>query len=159
MNTLASLYLGSEPVGVTVLNDQLIVRLADQRALALPLSLLSQLSSDQSLPTTTQFLLLRQPPAIAHVHVTERMLNVYLRDGRMLASPLAWFPRLMHGTPDERNHYELSGDNDVIHWPDLDEDIELTRLFEGGQSLESEQSIQRWLRSRQASSVATLAAD
>lgn len=159
MNILASLYLGSEPVGVTVLNDQLIVRLADQRALALPLSLLSQLSSDQSLPTTTQFLLLRQPPAIARVHVTERMLNVYLRDGRMLASPLAWFPRLMHGTPDERNHYELSGDDDVIHWPDLDEDIELIRLFEGGQSLESEQSIQRWLRSRQASNVATLAAD
>jgi len=43
----------------------------------------------------------------------------------------------------------LSGDNDVIHWPDLDEDVELTRLFSGGKSVESQRSIQRWLLSRQ----------
>ncbi|MCW5852493.1 MAG: DUF2442 domain-containing protein, partial [Anaerolineae bacterium] len=75
-------------------------------------------------------------------------LNVYLKDGRVLSSPLAWFPRLRHGTPAERNHYQLQGDDDVIHWPDLDEDIELLSLFQGGTSIESESSIQRWLQSR-----------
>lgn len=44
------------------------------------------------------------------------------KDGRLLSCPLAWFPRLLHGTPAERNHYELNGDENVIHWPQLDED-------------------------------------
>jgi hypothetical protein len=56
----------------------------------------------------------------------------------------------MHGAQAERNYYELSGDDDVIHWPDLDEDIELSRLFEGGASIESERSLQRWLATRSA---------
>ena len=38
----------------------------------------------------------------------------------------------------------------MIHWPTLDEDIELSRLFEGGKSIESERSLQRWLFSRKA---------
>jgi hypothetical protein len=75
-------------------------------------------------------------------------LNIYLKDGRSLSCPLAWFPRLLHGRPAERNHYELSGEDEVIHWPDLDEDIELVRLFEGGRSVESESSLRRWLLSR-----------
>jgi hypothetical protein len=74
---------------------------------------------------------------------------LYLKDGRLLSCPLAWFPRLLHGTPAERNHYELSGDDNVIHWPELDEDIELTGLFEGGRSAEGEASLRRWLVSRQ----------
>jgi Protein of unknown function (DUF2442) len=72
---------------------------------------------------------------------------------------VAWFPRLLYGTPIERNHYELSGDQDVIHWPDLDEDIEVLRLFEGGKSVESAQSIQRWLSNRQTHPVTKMAAD
>jgi hypothetical protein len=63
---------------------------------------------------------------------------------------LAWFPRLRHGTPAEPNHYELGGADNSIHWPELDEDIELSRLFVGGKSAESERSLQRWLLSRQA---------
>ena len=46
-------------------------------------------------------------------------------------------------------HYVLSGEDDVIHWPDLDEDIELTRLFEGGQSAEGPVSLLRWLEERE----------
>ncbi|MBI1929348.1 DUF2442 domain-containing protein, partial [Candidatus Poribacteria bacterium] len=55
---------------------------------------------------------------VDHVHVTDSALNVYLKDGRLLSCPLAWFPRLLHGTPAERHSYELSGDDNVIHWPE-----------------------------------------
>lgn len=149
MNTLSKLYLGSEPVAVRVEDDQLVVLLADERTLTLPLAFVSQVGQLQPLSAEAQLLILRQPPQIDHVHITDTLLNVYLTDGRLLSSPLAWFPRLLHGTSAERSHYELSGDGDVIYWPDLDEDIELTRLFEGGKSIESERSLQRWLLSRQ----------
>lgn len=148
MNTLSKLYLGSEPTGVKVEEDQLMVTLADDRTISIPLQLIGQLGPEVSLPTETQVLILRHPPQIDHVHVTDSAVNVYLKDGRGLSCPLAWFPRLMHGSAAERNHYELSGEDDVIHWPDLDEDIELIRLFEGGKSTESESSLQRWLLSR-----------
>ncbi|NJN98613.1 MAG: DUF2442 domain-containing protein [Anaerolineales bacterium] len=149
MNTLAKLYLGSEPADVRVDEDQLLIVLADGRTVAIPLSLVSQLDRVEALPTEAQILVLRRPPQIDHIHVTDSALNVYLKDGRLLSCPLAWFPRLLHGSPAERNHYELNGDDNIIHWPELDEDIELTRLFEGGRSLESERSLQRWLISRQ----------
>ncbi|MEZ4866131.1 MAG: DUF2442 domain-containing protein [Caldilineaceae bacterium] len=82
-----------------------------------------------------------------------------VKDGRLLACPLAWFPRLLHGTPAARNHYTLSGDDDVVHWPDLDEDIEVGRLLIGGKSVEREESLQRWLLSRQDTAAARMAAD
>jgi len=149
MNTLSKLYLGSDPIAVKVEDDQLVVMLADQRSLTIPLAFVSQVSQQQPLSAEAHLLILRQPPQIDHVHVTDSKLNVYLTDGRLLSCPLAWFPRLLHGTLAERNHYELGGGDDVIHWPDLDEDIELIRLFEGGKSRESERSLQRWLLSRQ----------
>lgn len=150
MSTLAKLYLGSEPTKVTVQDEQLIVTLADDNQIELPLSLVSQLAAQHSLPEAAEVFILRQPPQIDHLHVTDSALNVYLTDGRLLSCPLAWFPRLMHGTTSERNTYELSGDNTVIHWPALDEDIELSRLFQGGKSVESERSLQGWLLARQA---------
>ena len=148
MPTLVELYLGSEPTSVSVLDDQVLLGLDNGRSVALPLEVVSQLSHQEALPAEAEVLVLRRPPQIDHVHVTDSALNVYLKDGRVLSSPLAWFPRLMHGTPAERNHYQLQGDDDVIHWPDLDEDIELLSLFQGGTSIESESSIQRWLQSR-----------
>ncbi|HKZ79516.1 MAG TPA: DUF2442 domain-containing protein [Anaerolineae bacterium] len=158
MSTLSNLYLGSEPTQVTVEGDQLVVTLADGRTVAIPLQLASQLSQAEPLPGETQLLILRRPLRVDHVHVTDSALNVYLQDGRMLSCPLAWFPRLLHGTLAERNHYQVLGDDDVIHWPDLDEDVELLRLLEGGKSIESERSIQRWLMSRKVASSAKVAA-
>jgi len=151
MSTLAKLYLGSEPTKVTVQDEQLIITLADDNQIELPLPLVNQLAAQHSLPEAAELLILREPPQIDHLHVTDSALNVYLTDGRLLSCPLAWFPRLMHGTAAERNTYELSGDNTVIHWPLLDEDIELSRLFQGGKSVESERSLQRWMLSRQVS--------
>lgn len=147
-NTLAELYLGGSPVGMTVRDDCLLIQLASGDELAFPLWLLGQIDDPETLPPTTQLLILRRPPQIERVRVTDRALHVHLRDGRVLTCPLTWFPRLLHGTPEERSHYVLTGDDDIIHWPELDEDIDLLRLFAGGPSTETEQSISRWSLTR-----------
>ena len=70
-------------------------------------------------------------PLAQDVRVTEDELIVPLVDGRTISVPLAWFPRLLHATPEQRNHFELLGDGDGIHWPDLDEDISVAGLLRG----------------------------
>jgi hypothetical protein len=54
---------------------------------------------------------------------------VHLEDGRSLTVPLEWFPRLRDATPEQRAHYELIGPGIGIHWPEIDEDISVPRLF------------------------------
>ena len=63
--------------------------------------------------------------------VTEDTLSVDLDDGRTIAVPLTWYPRLWHGTPQERDNWRLIGDGGGIHWPDLDEDISVEGLLRG----------------------------
>jgi hypothetical protein len=82
------------------------------------------------------------------VKVTEDELVVELSDGRSIAVPLPWFPRLLHGTPEERENWRLIGDGEGIHWPDLDEDIEVVHLLAGIPSQESQRSLQKWLQDR-----------
>ena len=86
--------------------------------------------------------------AIQDVSVTDEDLSVDLTDGRSLTVPLVWFPRLMHGTVDERNQWRLIGRGAGIHWPDLDEDISLEGLILVRPSNESQKSLSRWLESR-----------
>lgn len=54
---------------------------------------------------------------------------VQLTDGRQLAVPFAYFPRLYNATPDQRNNYEMSGGGYGIHWEELDEDICVPNLM------------------------------
>ena len=61
--------------------------------------------------------------------VTDDELIVDLKDGRTISVPLAWFPRLLHGTAAERCNWELLGDGEGIHWPDLDEDLSIDGLI------------------------------
>jgi hypothetical protein len=82
------------------------------------------------------------------VSVTDDTLTVELTDGRSLSVPLAWYPRLQHGTPRERSNWRLIGRGDGIHWPDLDEDISIAGLVAGRPSGESPQSLERWLKAR-----------
>ena len=81
------------------------------------------------------------------VKVSEEALAVDLVDGRTIVVPLAWFPRLWHGTTHERNHFEIFGDGAFIHWPDLDEDLTVAGLLAGQRSGESPQSLKKWLDS------------
>jgi len=57
------------------------------------------------------------------VKVTGSAIIVDLMDGRTISAPLAWYPRLLHGSPQERNNWQLIGKGEGIHWPDLDEDL------------------------------------
>ena len=63
-------------------------------------------------------------------------------------SPWAAAPRLLHGTPAERNSWRLVGDGEGVHWPDLDEDVSAENLTLGRPSRESQTSFARWLQSR-----------
>lgn len=69
---------------------------------------------------------------------------IYLTDGRTLGIPLAWFPRLAYGTPEERAAVELWDDGEVLAWPILDEHLPLTALVAGSPSAESPRSLARW---------------
>lgn len=88
------------------------------------------------------------PARIANVSVTDDTLSVDLEDGRTIAVPIGWYPRLAHGTPKELAHFLISGAGYGIHWPDLDEDIGVEGLLLGKKSLESPSSFQRWLEQR-----------
>ena len=79
---------------------------------------------------------------------TDDALVVDLDDGRTLSVPLAWYPRLLHGTPAERGHWRLVGRGEGLHWPDLDEDVSVEGLLAGRPSGESQRSLQRWLEGR-----------
>jgi len=61
----------------------------------------------------------------------ENSMWVDLADGRSLGIPLAWFPRLLAATPEQRAAYEISGGGAGLHWPSLDEDISVAGLLSG----------------------------
>ena len=89
---------------------------------------------------------------IAGVSITDDTLAVDLEDGRTIAVPIGWYPRLAYGTPEERANFEISGAGYGIHWPDLDEDIGVEGLLLGKRSSESPTSFERWLQRRKAGS-------
>jgi len=89
------------------------------------------------------------------VTVGEDALVVDLADGRTITAPVAWFPRLRHGTPAERAKWRLIGSGEGIHWPDLDEDISVDSLLAGRRSGETQESLRRWLQGRKAEQPGT----
>lgn len=84
-----------------------------------------------------------------HLTISDEALHVDLTDGRTIIVPLMWYPRLWHGTPEERQHYEIIGDGAYIHWPDVDEDLSVAGLLAGRRSGESAASLKKWLESRE----------
>jgi hypothetical protein len=93
-------------------------------------------------------LVLETEPLAVHVTVTDTKLIVDLADGRSLAVPLEWYPRLGHGSSAERQNWQLLGDGYAIEWPDLDEHLGVEGLLAGRRSAESPQSLARWLAAR-----------
>lgn len=87
-------------------------------------------------------------PVVENVDVTHDTLSVDLSDGRTIAAPLAWYPRLLHGTKKERNNWRVIGKGYGIHWADLDEDISVENLLLGQASGESQASYEKWLSLR-----------
>ncbi len=70
-------------------------------------------------------------PRAIQVSVSEDELSVELADGRRVSVPLAWFPRLLHASADQRSNWRLLGEGQGIHWPDLDEDLSVEGLLRG----------------------------
>jgi len=74
---------------------------------------------------------LESDPIAVAVTFSANAFRVTLDDGRELSVPLAWFPRLLHGTPEQRRNWELIGRGEGLHWKDLDEDISIAGLLAG----------------------------
>jgi len=71
---------------------------------------------------------------VRDVTVSEDELTVALMDGRTIAVPLAWYPRLAGGTPEQRARWEVAGGGYGIHWPELDEDLSTEGLLAGARA-------------------------
>jgi hypothetical protein len=90
-------------------------------------------------------------PKAEDVKITKDTLSVDLSDGRTIAVPLEWFPRLVHASPSERKNWKFIGKGHGIHWKDLDADISVEGLLNGKSSGESQSSFKKWLDARNPS--------
>jgi hypothetical protein len=93
-----------------------------------------------------------RPEAAAPSAVRARIVDddavIDLSDGRTVTAPLAWYPRLFHGTARERRHWRLIGGGEGVHWPDLDEDLSVEGVLAGRPSAESQAFFKKWLEGR-----------
>ncbi len=87
-------------------------------------------------------------PHATSVSLTADDLVIALVDGRTVTVPIVWYPRLLHGTANEREQWQLTGRGLGIHWPALDEDISVAHVLVGVPSGESAASLRRWLEGR-----------
>jgi len=87
-------------------------------------------------------------PKVVAAKVTDDSLVAEPEDGRMVAVPLSWYPRLVYATAEERENFAIAGADYGLHWPDLDEDIGVGGLLLGKRSSESPASLARWLAAR-----------
>jgi len=61
----------------------------------------------------------------------QETLSVELVNGRTITVPLAWYPRLLHASPEQRQTWRIVGGGFGIHWPDVDEDLNTEGLLHG----------------------------
>lgn len=74
---------------------------------------------------------IQSEPRIKTVTVTDEAIVAHLKDGRSISVPLDWSWRLTDATAEERTHWEIIGDGQGVHWPDVDEDISLEGMLHG----------------------------
>jgi hypothetical protein len=72
-----------------------------------------------------------QEVRIKNIEVTDDTITAYLVDGRVISVPLAWSWRLSEATLEQRANYEIIGDGQGIHWPEIDEDISAEGMLYG----------------------------
>lgn len=68
---------------------------------------------------------------VADVRCDDASLIVDLADGRTISAPLAWYPRLLRATPEQRADWQRSAGGYGIHWPQIDEDLSTEGLLRG----------------------------
>lgn len=74
---------------------------------------------------------IRPGKRVKNVHFTEDSVSVDLVDGCTISVPLAWYPRLLHATVEQRQNWQVCGGGFGIHWPDIDEDLSTEGLLRG----------------------------
>jgi hypothetical protein len=72
-----------------------------------------------------------QEVRIKKINITKDTITAYLVDGRVISVPLAWSWRLSEATPVQRANYEIIGDGQGVHWPEIDEDISAEGMLYG----------------------------
>lgn len=92
-------------------------------------------------------------PLATEVTTSEDELTVSLADGRRVSVPLAWFPRLLHATAEERADFRLIGGGEGIHWPRIDEDISVGGLLRGWRATAPVRETTTEYRQREGASV------
>ncbi len=73
----------------------------------------------------------KSEPRITSIEVSEESMTAQLADGRVISVPLVWSWRLANATPEQRNHFEIIGSGQGVHWPDIDEDLSARGMLEG----------------------------
>lgn len=73
----------------------------------------------------------RADERVRTVSFSDDTFTVELMDGRSITTPLAWFPRLLHVTPEQRVNWKIAGAGYGLHWPDVDEDLSTEGLLRG----------------------------
>lgn len=68
---------------------------------------------------------------VKDVTVTEELITFHLMDGRVISVPLAWSWRLSEATPEQRKNFEIIGDGQGVHWPEVDEDLSAEGMLHG----------------------------
>lgn len=74
---------------------------------------------------------LHHNPLADHLEFSRDTFTVYLKDARVLSVPLIWFPKLSGAKISQLKNYELLGDGEGIHWPEIDEDLSIEGLLMG----------------------------
>jgi hypothetical protein len=80
---------------------------------------------------------------VADVTITKERITVALRDGRTVSAPLTWYPRLQRASPKQRKNWQIAGGGYGIHWPEIDEDLNVEGLLQGAPSPEAAKSPRR----------------
>jgi len=76
-------------------------------------------------------LALKADERVANVTFSPDSLSVALMDGRTISVPLAWYPKLLRATEEQRKNWKIAGGGYGIHWPDVDEDLSTEGLLRG----------------------------
>lgn len=79
-------------------------------------------------------------PRIISVLVTVDEIQAHLADGRTISVPLVWSWRLAGATPTQRQNFEIIGNGQGIHWPDIDEDISAEGMLHGSPAKPAKQT-------------------
>jgi hypothetical protein len=72
-----------------------------------------------------------QDVRIKDISISEDIITAHLIDGRTISVPLAWSWRLSEATPKQRANWEIIGEGQGVHWPDIDEDISAEGMLYG----------------------------